>query len=156
VRWFASIPVLEAKAFENPFLSVLVSGRSILLAPHFAARTTGLEAASEPSTEPSTKNLIFPIDGEIVARVPDGTTRFRTRIVRPDDAKIQDKILCEIWSNEEILWSNTEASVDTSIDAPWVVDVAVKAEKRIRLVVRSNAKVSAGSMVTWLQPRFSP
>ena len=156
VRWFASIPVLEAKAFDNPFLSVSVSGRSILLAPHFAARTTRLEAASEPSTEPSTKNLLFPVDGEIVARVPDGTTRFRTRIVRPDDAKIQDKIRCEIWSNEDLLWSNTDASVNTSVDAPWVVDVAVKAEKRIRLVVRSNAKVSAGSMVTWLQPRFSP
>jgi len=156
VRWFASIPVLESKAFDNPFLSVPVSGRSILLAPHFAARTTGLGAASEPANEPSTKNLLFPVDGEIVARVPDGTTRFRTRIVRPDDAKIQDKILCEIWSNEDLLWSNADASVNTSVDAPWVVDVAVKAEKRIRLVVRSNAKVSAGSMVTWLQPRFSP
>ena len=152
VRWLASIPVLESKAFDNPFLSVLVRGRSILLAPHFAALSTGLEVADEPST----KNLLFPVDGEIVARVPDGTTRFRTRIVRPDDAKIQDKIVCEIWSNEDLLWSSADTIANTNSEAPWVVDVAVKPEKRIRLVVRSNSKVSAGSMVTWLQPRFSP
>ncbi len=148
VRWFASIPVIESKAFDNPFLSVSVHGRSVLMAPHFESRSKGRTVVDEPST----KNLVFPIDGEIVARVPDGTTRFRTRIVRPDDAKIQDKIRCEIWSNEELLW----ASADTKMDAPWVVDVAVTPEKRIRMVVRSESKFSAGSMVTWLQPRFSP
>jgi hypothetical protein len=146
VRWFAAIPILEAKAFDNPFLSVPVAGRSSLLAPHF--KSQGAEAADEPSN----KNLLFPVDGEIVARVPDGTTRFRSRIARPDDAKIQDKVLCEVWSNEELLWSNA----DTSGAAPWVVDVPVIAEKRLRLVVRSQSRLSAGSMVTWVQPRFSP
>ncbi len=148
VRWFASIPVIESNAFDNPFLSVSVRGRSVLLAPHFASRSQQREVADEPST----KNLVFPVDGEIMARVPDGTTRFRTRIVRPEDAKIQDKIRSEIWSNEDLLWS----SADLKVDAPWVVDIGVTPEKRIRLVVRSESKVSAGSMVTWLQPRFSP
>jgi hypothetical protein len=149
VRWFASIPVIETKAFDNPFLSVSVRGRSALLAPHFASSSkNGRDIADEPST----KNLVFPVDGEIVARVPDGTTRFRTRIVRPEDAKIQDKIRCEIWSNEDLLWS----SADPKADAPWVVDITVTPEKRLRLVVQSESKVSAGSMVTWLQPRFSP
>lgn len=148
VRWFASIPVIESTAFDNPFLSVSVRGRSVLLAPHFASSSSGRDVADEPST----KNLVFPVDGEIVARVPDGTSRFRTRIVRPEDAKIQDKIRCEIWSNEDLLWS----SADPKADAPWVVDLAVTPEKRLRLVVRSESKVSAGSMVTWLQPRFSP
>ncbi|MCY2976598.1 MAG: hypothetical protein NTW52_18225 [Planctomycetota bacterium] len=148
VRWFAAIAVIESKAFDNPFLSVSVRGRSVLLAPHFASNSKGRDIADEPST----KNLVFPVDGEIVARVPDGTTRFRTRIVRPEDARIQDKILCEIWSNEDLLWS----SADPKVDAPWVVDIAVTPEKRLRLVVRSESKISAGSMVTWLQPRFSP
>ena len=148
VRWLAAMSLLESKPDDNPFLSSPISGRAGLLAPYF----TGIESTSETSIEPSTQNLCFPVNGEVVARVPEKTSRFRTRIIRPEDAKVEGSIRCEIWSNDAIVWSSS----DLPKDSPWVVDVAVVPEKRIRMLVRSKSGLSLGSMVTWLQPRFSP
>lgn len=148
VRWLAAIPALEKKSRDNPFLATPFDGRKNLLSPYFSSQANVVDASDEMSI----KNLVFPVDGEFLTRVPEGTSRFRSKIVRPDDAKVQGNIRCEVWSNDQQIWS----SQNTTQESPWIVDVAVIAEKRVRLVVLSDAGLSIGSMVTWLQPRFSP
>lgn len=97
------------------------------------------------------KDLLFPGPGEVVFRVPEGMTKFKTRVQRASDADMQSAILIEVWVDDQIAFRGELSAEDNQLD----VEANVQSNKRVRLNVAAGGKLKVGSRVLWLEPRVS-
>ena len=97
------------------------------------------------------KDLLFPGPGEVVFRVPDGMTKFKTRVQRASEADMQSAVSIEVWVDDQIAYRGELSAEENQLE----VEANVQSNKRVRLNVAAGGKLKAGSRVQWLEPRLS-
>jgi hypothetical protein len=97
------------------------------------------------------KDLLFPGPGEVVFRVPDGMTKFKTRVQRASEADMQSAVRIEVWVDDQIAFRGELSAEENRLD----VEANVQPNKRVRLNAAAGGKLKVGSRVLWLEPRLS-
>jgi hypothetical protein len=144
LKWLAEIPVLESKGRSGLISSPPIPRMQQALAPRFMA--------TEPvSGNAADSDLVFPMPGELVFRMPEGFQRFQTIVARSDSGEKRTALTLEIWQDDERIVSKTLGPDDESIP----LEIAIAPNKKVRLVVDAPSQLRIGSRVTWKQPRLT-
>lgn len=140
LRWLSEVDALDSRS-ENR-MDWKFESKSIgkALAPHFESKGTGFGM-----------DLLFPMPGSYTFRVPDGFTRFQTRLVRDDRGEQRSELMVEVWQDDAKVLDKRLASTEETLD----LDLPLTAGKKIRLAVRSKSRLMVGTEVRCQQPRLA-
>lgn len=140
LRWLSEVDALDSRS-ENR-MDWKFESKSIgkALAPHFESKGTGFGM-----------DLLFPMPGSYTFRVPDGFTRFQTRLVRDDRGEQRSELMVEVWQDDAKVLDKRLASTEETLD----LDLPLTAGKKIRLAVRSKSRLMIGTEVRCQQPRLA-
>ncbi|MFN9914944.1 MAG: hypothetical protein ACK53L_20310, partial [Pirellulaceae bacterium] len=96
VVWLAQEVPLAKAISSRSWLPQPVVGRDELLGPRFVA--------AEDSGEAKAQDLRFWGPGEISFRIPEGFTRFVSKLRRSEQARFAATVGCEVWDGETRVW----------------------------------------------------
>jgi hypothetical protein len=144
LRWVAEIGTLGATLASKVPWTTSVDLAKLALSPRFVTKSE----FGRPLT-PAEQDLLFVAPGTFSFRMPEGFTRFEARVERPPMAEYRSLLTIEVLQEEQVIATSqlTEENDVLSIKA------TVIPEKKVSLVVRSNAKSNLGTEVIWKQPR---
>jgi len=143
LRWLSEIEPLDSKSEKRMDWKLESKSLGKALAPHFEARgadkTAGLGM-----------DLFFPMPGSYTFRIPEGFTRFQTRLVRGDRGEQRSELTVEVWQDDVKVLEKRLASSEEVLE----LDVPLTSGKKVRLTVHSKSRLMIGTEVRCQQPRL--
>jgi len=146
IRWLSEIEVLSAAAEKQIEFKTSIASLDRAFLPRFVV---GGRTAS-PTSPPGDRDLIFPSPGDYTFRVPQGFSVLQCRVERSDEGSQRTNLSIEIWQDDQKI---SEQPLAQNVDFV-EVNVALKPEKKTKLVVACKSKLMVGTEVTWKQPRL--
>jgi len=146
IRWLSEIEVLSAAAEKQIEFKTSIASLDRAFLPRFV-----VGGRTAPSTSPpGDRDLIFPSPGDYTFRVPQGFSVLQCRVERSDEGSQRTNLSIEIWQDDQKI---SEQPLAQNVDFV-EVNVALKPEKKTKLVVACKSKLMVGTEVTWKQPRL--
>lgn len=146
IRWLSEIEPLGAIAAKQIEFKSPIASMDRAFVPRFVMG--GRTALS--TSPPGDRDLLFPSPGEYSFRVPQGFSLLQCRVERTDEGSQRTDLDIEIWQDEQKLSEQPLAHNVDFIE----LNVALKPEKKTKLVVACKSKLMVGTEVTWKQPRL--
>jgi hypothetical protein len=143
VVWLAQEVPLAKAISSRSWLAQPVAGRDEMLGPRFVA--------AEDSGEAKAQDLRFWGPGEISFRIPEGFTRFVSKLRRSEQARFAATVGCEVWDGETRVWEGGLTVEQSEV----AIDVPVTPGKKLRLVVHARSDLMIGTELSWEQPRLT-
>jgi hypothetical protein len=149
---FASIDCGQGKVALASSLEMLeVRSQSKLSFGAFDAVLSKSELPKWVMQRDGRRDLLFPGPGELVIRVPDGMSKFRSRIERVAESDLASAVKVEVWVDDQIAFRQELGAGQQGMD----IEANVQPNKRMRMQVVVGGKLKVGSRVVWREPRFS-
>ncbi len=146
IRWLSEIELLSAVADKQIDFKTPVASLDRAFLPRFVV---GGRTASSTSP-PGDRDLYFPSPGEYTFRVPQGFSQLQCKVERTDEGSQRTNLVIEVWQDDQKISEQALAHDVDFIE----VNVALKPEKKTKLVVACKSKLMVGTEVTWKQPRL--
>lgn len=143
VTWMSSLKPIESKTTSQSLLKEQIKSRDELFAPKFVS--------SDGTSDLKSQDLLFRLPGEIVFRSPVGYTKFIGKIRRFEKSDFYSAVTCDIYIGDTL--AKSVGLKPDQMEA--TIELPVVAEKRIKIVVRSESALLLGSAIQIQQPRFS-
>lgn len=151
-QWLASIDCGQGKLALASSLEMLeVRNQSKLSFGAFDAVLSKSELPKWVMQRDGRRDLLFPGPGEVVIRVPDGMSKFRSRVERASESDLASAVKVEIWVDDQIAFRQDLGAGQQGMD----IEANVQPNKRMRMQVVVGGKLKVGSRVLWREPRFS-
>ena len=119
-----------------------------MMVPRFVSGRDQPRGSSEGRAEDS--DLVFLSPGSFTFRVPEGFSRFRTRIERSGTGTTQSDLTIEVLQDDQSISRHELRAENDRLD----LDLPVLSGKKMSLIVASKNRLQIGSQVTWKQPRL--
>jgi hypothetical protein len=149
---FASIDCGQGKVALASSLEMLeVRSQSKLSFGAFDAVLSKSELPKWVMQRDGRRDLLFPGPGELVIRVPDGMSKFRSRVERVAESDLASAVKVEVWVDDQIAFRQELGAGQQGMD----IEANVQPNKRMRMQVVVGGKLKVGSRVVWREPRFS-
>lgn len=151
-QWFASIDCGQGKVALASSLEMLeVRSQSRLSFGAFDAVLSKSELPKWVMQRDGRRDLLFPGPGELVIRVPDGMSKFRSRVERVAESDLASAVRVEVWVDDQIAFRQELGAGQQGLD----IEATVQPNKRMRMQIEVGGKLKVGSRVVWREPRFS-
>ena len=146
IRWLSEVEPLSAVADKQIDFKTPIASLDRAFVPRFV-----VGGRTPPVTSlPGDRDLYFPSPGYFVFRVPQGFSSLQCRIERTDEGSQRTDLVIEIWQDDQKISEQPFAYQVDFVD----VSIALKPEKKTKLVVACKSKLMVGTEVTWKQPRL--
>ena len=149
VKWLAEVQAISAVSDKR----IEWKGESVniekVMAPQFVSSERKWNAGTGAS--PEDMDLLFPSSGAFTFRVPDGFSRFRTKIERSGVGTARSELMIEVLQDDQSISKLALGPATEKAD----LDVPVSPGKKIVLKVTSKGRLQVGSQLTWKQPRLT-
>lgn len=149
VRWLAEVPVLGSQSDQRIEWKGDAGRVGKVMAPQFVV--SDRNGLVDASASPEDLDLVFPSAGSFIFRVPDGFSRFRSRLERSGAGNARSELLIEVLQDDQ----NISQLVLDPKDERKDLDVAVSGGKKVTLKVSSKSRLQVGCQLTWQQPRLT-
>lgn len=151
-NWLASIDCGQGKVALASSLEMLeLRSQSKMSFGAFDAVLSKSELPKWVMQRDGRRDLLFPGPGEVVIRVPEGMSKFRSRVERSASSDLATAVKVEVWVDDQVVFRKELGAGEQGLD----IEASVQSNKRMRMQVVVGGKLKVGSRVVWLEPRFS-
>ncbi len=154
VKWLAELPTLAAVSDRR--IEWKGGGESVgkMMVPRFVSgpdQSRGEQPLGESEGKSEDFDLVFLSPGSFTFRVPEGFSRFRTRIERSGTGTTRSDLTIEVLQDDQSIFRHELRAEDDRLD----LDLPLLGGKKVSLMVASKNRLQIGSQVTWKQPRLT-